>query len=199
MSENRRTIQDRNKPKDDVSPNEGQGAASLDQPSLGPIVSSAHLADGALPELSEVEFGLILASHAFDRWMIRCMTAAGYPGLTATEILVLHTVTHRARPKRLADICLVLGIEDTHLATYAVKKLEARGLVSRDKAGKERLIQVTADGEAACARYRTYRERILVSGARELGMSPESLSAIAHLMRVLSGHYDQAARTAASL
>ncbi|MCA3674350.1 MAG: transcriptional regulator, partial [Methylobacterium sp.] len=40
---------------------------------LGPIVSSAHLASGASPSLSEFEFGLILVSHAFERWMVRCM------------------------------------------------------------------------------------------------------------------------------
>ncbi len=166
---------------------------------LGPIVSAAHLADGALPALSEVEFGLNLVGHAFDRWMIRCMTAAGEPGLTATEVNVLHSVTHRGRAKRLADICLVLGIEDTHLATYAIKKLEARGLVSREKSGKERLISVTARGEAACRRYKDLRERLLVAGAQDLGISPEAMSSVARLMRVLSGHYDQAARTAASL
>ena len=166
---------------------------------IGPIVSSAHLADGALPALSEVEFGLILAGHAFERWMVRCMTAAGEPGLTATEILVLHTVTHRAKPKRLADICLVLGIEDTHLATYAIKKLEARGLVAREKAGKERLVSITPRGEAACTRYRDLRETILVEGAHELGISTETMSKLGHLLRGLSGHYDQAARTAASL
>ena len=167
--------------------------------SFGPIVSSAHLADGAMPALSEVEFGMILAGHAFERWMERCMTAAGQPGLTATEILVLHTVTHRGKAKRLADICLVLGIEDTHLATYAIKKLETKGLVSREKAGKERLVTITEAGEAACRRYRDLRENILVAGASETGISPEAMSKIAHLLRVLSGHYDQAARTAASL
>ncbi|MBP0618225.1 winged helix DNA-binding protein [Jiella mangrovi] len=168
-------------------------------PTIGPIVSSAHLADGAVPALSEVEFGMILSGHAFERWMVRCMTAAGEPGLTATEILVLHTVTHRGKPKRLADICLVLGIEDTHLATYAIKKLEAKGLLSREKSGKERLISVTKAGEKACARYRELRERILVEGIAELGLSAERMSEIAHLLRLLSGHYDQAARTAASL
>ncbi|MFY0733890.1 MULTISPECIES: winged helix DNA-binding protein [Aurantimonas] len=166
---------------------------------FGPIVSSAHLADGAMPALSEVEFGMILANHAFERWMIRCMTAAGQPGLTATEILVLHTVTHRGKPKRLADICLVLGIEDTHLATYAIRKLEAKGLVAREKSGKERLIAITSEGETACRLYKDLRERILVSGAEELGISPEAMTNVARLLRVLSGHYDQAARTAASL
>jgi len=167
--------------------------------SIGPIVSSAHLADGAMPALSEVEFGMILAGHAFERWMDRCMTAAGQPGLTATEILVLHTVAHRGKAKRLADICLVLGIEDTHLATYAIRKLEAKGLVSRERSGKERLVSITPDGETTCRRYRDLRERILVAGAGETGISPDAMSKIAHLLRVLSGHYDQAARTAASL
>lgn len=176
-------------------PSRSSGAHS----SIGPIVSSSHLADGGMPALSEVEFGMILANHAFERWMVRCMTAAGEPGLTATEILVLHTVVHRGKPKRLADICLVLGIEDTHLATYAIKKLEARHLVAREKAGKERLVSIMPRGEAACTRYRDLRETILVEGAHELGISPEAMSKLGHLLRVLSGHYDQAARTAASL
>jgi predicted MarR family transcription regulator len=42
---------------------------------IGPIVSSAHLADNANPALSEFEFGLILASNAFQRWIVRCMAA----------------------------------------------------------------------------------------------------------------------------
>lgn len=166
---------------------------------IGPIVSSSHLADGGAPALSEVEFGMILSNHAFERWMVRCMTAAGEPGLTATEILVLHTVCHRGKPKRLADICLVLGIEDTHLVTYALKKLEVKGLLAREKVGKERLIQVSEAGETACQRYRDLREKLLVDGISELGLSAERMSEIAHLLRLLSGHYDQAARTAASL
>ncbi len=102
----------------------GSGKAEA---SLGPIVSSAHLAAGAMPSLSELEFGLILLGHAFERWMVRCVAAAGLPDVNPMEVLVLHAVAHRARPKRLADICLVLSIEDTHLVTYAVKKLEAGG------------------------------------------------------------------------
>ena len=44
---------------------------------LGPIVSSAHLATGLMPSLSELEFGLILLGHAFNRWIVRCAAAAG--------------------------------------------------------------------------------------------------------------------------
>ena len=107
---------------------------------LGPIVSSAHLAAGAAPGLSEVEFGLILAGHAFERWMVRCMAAAGVPDLSSIEVLVLHSVRHRDKPKKIADLCLVLGIEDTHVVTYAIKKLEASGLVASKRAGKEQFL-----------------------------------------------------------
>ncbi len=52
------------------------------QDKLGqPIVSSAHLAAGGSPALSEFEFGLILAVHAFDRWVVGCMSASGVPNL----------------------------------------------------------------------------------------------------------------------
>ena len=74
------------------------------------IVSSSHLASSA-PELSEVEFGLIIASHAFNRWMVRCMACAGLPELTSLDILVLNHVFHRGRGKKLADICFTLNVD----------------------------------------------------------------------------------------
>lgn len=166
---------------------------------LGPIVSSAHLADGGLPALSELEFGLILASHAFERWMVRAMTAAGEPGLTPIDVMVLHSANHRGRAKRLSDLCMVLGIEDTHLVIYAVKKLEKRGLVRSERAGKEKLVGTTPKGVEACMRYRAVREALLVGAVKGLGLDAEAVSAAAATLRALSGHYDQAARAAAAL
>jgi predicted MarR family transcription regulator len=166
---------------------------------LGPIVSSAHLATGLLPALSELEFGLILLGHAFNRWIVHCAAAAGFADLSALEVLVLHTVNHRGRPKRLADICLVLNIEDTHLVTYAVKKLQAQGLVASGRRGKEKTVSIAAKGEGLCRRYREIREALLVKPVRGAGADEHKLSELAGTMRALSGHYDQAARSAASL
>lgn len=166
---------------------------------IGPIVSSAHLADGASPALSEFEFGITLVSNAFQRWMVRCMAAAGYPDLSPLDVIVLHSVNHRAKPKRLADICLVLNVEDTHLVTYAVKKLERLGLVKGARSGKEKAVSITAKGEAACLAYREIREELLVRAVAAAGPDQAGLSEVARVMRALSGHYDQAARSAASL
>ncbi|WP_342641476.1 winged helix DNA-binding protein [Rhodoligotrophos ferricapiens] len=172
---------------------------SLSSPAPGPIVSSAHLASGALPVLSEFEFGLILVSHAFQRWMVRAMAAAGLPDLSAIDVLVLHSVQHRSKAKRLADLCFVLNIEDTHVVSYSVKKLERLKFVSSHRQGKEKFISATPAGTKACERYKAIREALLVQPVASLGLDEASMSRIAAQMRTLSGYYDQAARAAASL
>ena len=166
----------------------------------GKIVSSAHLADGGAPALSEFEYGLIISGNAFDRWIVRCMAAAGYPDLNRLDVLVLHTVNHRARDKRLSDICFVLNIEDTHLVNYALKKLVKAGLVAAEKRGKESLYRTSDEGAQACRRYREVREPCLVETVKALGnFDEDEIAAVGRFLRALSGLYDQAARAATSL
>jgi predicted MarR family transcription regulator len=174
------------------------GKVRLDS-SLGPIVSSEHLASGAVPELSELEFGIILLDHAFERWIVRCMAAAGVPDLSPLDVLVLHTIAHRARAKRVADICLVLNIEDTHLVTYSLKKLDTHKLLTSGRVGSEKTVSLTPKGNQVVQRYRKVREALLVKSVKNAGFDAQGLSEIAGLMRALSGHYDQAARAAGSL
>ena len=169
------------------------------RPAIGPIVSSAHLAASGLPELSEVEYALTMAGHAFQRWITRCMDAAGAPGMAPLEVLVLHLVQHRDRPKTLADIRLVLHVEDAHLVRYAVRKLAERGLVATRRTGKETMVAITGEGAALCTRYREVREALLVDVAQELGFAPAEMSRLAALLRAISGSYDHAARAATTV
>lgn len=166
---------------------------------FGPVVSSAHLADGQFPEVFEFEYGLIVVGNAFQRWTLRAMAAAGQPDLSALEILVLHMVYHRDRPKTLADICLVQNVEDTHTVNYAVGKLSKAGLVVLGRQGKEKTVVATEAGRDLCERYREIRERLLVSALTEMGIAPEEMSRVAAVMRLMSGQYDQAARAATTL
>ncbi|NMK46533.1 winged helix DNA-binding protein [Achromobacter sp. Bel] len=162
------------------------------------IVSSAHLASSA-PELSEVEFGLIIASHAFNRWMVRCMACAGLPELTSLDILVLNHVFHRGRGKKLADICFTLNVEDTHLVNYSLKKLERLGVVQSAKTGKEVIYTTTETGAAAIQRYAEVREQCLVKSFIDSPAADDANHQLANTLRTLSGLYDQAARAATSL
>lgn len=174
------------------------GSDRAEDAGIGPVVSSAHLASGRSPGLSEVEYGLMIAVSAFNRWMVRCMAAAGLPGLSATEVAILHSVAHREREKRMADIALVLDIEDTHVVTYAIKKLEAAGLIVTRRAGKEKMVSISDAGFEACRRYGQLREKLLLDITSEARVSEDKLSEAAALLRMLSGAYNQAARAAAT-
>ena len=161
------------------------------------IVSSSHLVSPRSVELSEFEIGLIVAWNAFSRWAMRCMAAAGCPDLTITDVLVLHHINHRARNKKLADICFVLNYEDTHVVAYSLKKLVAADLAQAQKVGKEVFYSPTVAGETAVQTYREVREACLVDNL-DVERNPD-IGDMARLLRSMSGLYDQAARAATSL
>jgi len=164
-----------------------------------PIVSSAHLVSEQGAELSAFEYGLIVSSHAFERWIVRCAAAAGCGDLSSLDVLVLHSTNHRERKKRVGDICFVLNVEDTHTVTYALKKLVRLGLVDRRRQGKESFYGTSDEGRALCARYREIRENCLISALNALGLDEDAVADLADRLRALSGLYDQAARAATSL
>ena len=165
----------------------------------GRIVSSRHLVSERCAELSELEYALIMTSNAFNKWMVRCMTAAGEPDMGAFDVSLLHHVNHRNRKKKLADICFVLNVEDTHVVTYALKKLVKAGYVTSEKAGKELFFSTTEEGKALCMKYREVREACLISIHAESGIPGASIGETAQLLRAISSLYDTAARAAASL
>lgn len=166
---------------------------------IGPVVSAAHLAETGLPELSEMEFALTMGSHAFQRWTTQCMAAAGEAGLSPMEVQILHLVYHRDKPKTIAQICLMLNVEDTHLVTYAVRKLRDRALIQDARVSKEKLLSVTQNGADLCQRYAQVRRRLLIEVVQQQGIDPAEISRLAALLRALSGTYDQASRSAAIL
>jgi len=174
-------------------------AASPTHPMTPAIVSSAHLANSKVPELSEMEFALNLANNGFQKWIVRAMAAAGYGDMSPLEVQVLHMVVHRDKAKRMADICLMLNLEDIHTVSYALKKLEKAGVVKSTRQGKEKLVTATQKGVQACAEYREIRENCLIAALESLNLDRQDLSRLSGLLRALSGIYDQAARSAASM
>ncbi len=163
------------------------------------IVSSRHLAEGEGWELSELEYGLIVAYNAFSRWMTRCMAAAGQPDLSPLEILILHNVNHRNKDKRLSDICFLLNIEDSHTVNYGLRKLLKAELLESEKRGKEVFYRTSPVGAALCEAYRDVRRQCLLDGLPGADLSGKDLRELARSLRALSGQYDQASRAAASL
>lgn len=147
-------------------------------------------------QLSDFEFTLIILTHGFARWVEKCMEAAGSRGLSALDILVLHTVNHRARDRRVTDICMVLNVDDLHLVTYALKKLQAAGLVETRAIGRERHFRSTAAGDEACLNYRRIREQFLVPSLSWIAEGRDVVPDVAAFLRTMTALYDQAGRFA---
>lgn len=162
-----------------------------------PVVLSPHLLSPGNEGLSEFEFGMIVCWNAFNEWLERGTKAAGRGDLTFMDVVVLHQVAHRARNRKLADICFVLNLSDTHSVSYSLKKLLAAKLVVGQKVGKEVLYQTTPEGDRVIASYREVRERCLLEIVED-DMKP-AMSEVARFFVRMSGLYDQAARAASSL
>ena len=74
-----------------------------------------------------------------------------------------------------------------------------RHLVEGTRNGKEVTYTTTEAGEKACARYREIREQCLTSNISPSGEENAEIGELARLLRVLTGLYEQAARSATSL
>ena len=106
-------------------------------------------------------------------------------------------VSHLERKKKIADICFILNIEDTHTVTYSLRKLEKRGLVSSTRRGKEAVYVTTETGRDVVTEYRKVREACLIEGLKALGTFDKTeIHRVAGVLRAFSGFYDQAARAA---
>lgn len=147
-------------------------------------------------ELSEFEYSLIILAFGFMRWVQHCMEAASFRGLNSLDVLVLHTVNHRARGRRLAEICMVLNIDDTHLVSYSLKKLIAADLVKVLPTGRERHFETTPRGDDACMAYRKVREKFLVPSLAWLSGERNMVHDTGAFMRTMTAIYDQAGRFA---
>lgn len=145
--------------------------------------------------LDELEQAMALCLNSLHRCMTRCMASAGRAGMSPLEIFILQEAEAHGLPRRFADLCLSLGIEDQHQAHYAIRKLVAAGLLRQGRDGKEKTVAATPEGHALCLRYRAVRQQSL--DPLRQGQA-DGLPGMAALLRDLSGLYDHAARAAST-
>jgi predicted MarR family transcription regulator len=144
--------------------------------------------------MTQFEQALIVSKNAFEQWVVRCGAAAGMKGFSPLELLVLHKVSGHERPKRIADICFSIKIEDTHLVSYALRKLGKAGYVHSRKQGKETFYSATAAGGEVVDNYKAVRRKYLIRSLSMLSSSEVDLEHLASILHALSGIYEQAAR-----
>ncbi|NMA99074.1 MAG: winged helix DNA-binding protein [Phyllobacteriaceae bacterium] len=137
---------------------------------------------------------MIVAKNAFEQWVTRCGTASGVTGYSPLELLILHLIDYISRPKRMADICFALKIEDTHLVSYALKKLAKGGFVESFRQGKDTVFVNTPQGAILVSTYRDVRKQVLSRAFQSLTKGTVNLEEMADTMRAFASVYEQAAR-----
>jgi predicted MarR family transcription regulator len=146
--------------------------------------------------LSDLEFSMIVSINGFWSWVSHCAEAAGGRGMGPLDVLVLHAINQRARNKRLADICLVLNVEDSHTVAYSLKKLEEYGYATHRRDGRDRIYQSSPDGDAFCLRYVEVRQRALVDSLKADELDFGKLDDAARTLNRMARYYSHASRTA---
>ena len=151
--------------------------------------------DAFVNQMTQFELGMIVARNSFEQWVIRCSTASGLVGYSPLEMLILHLIDYNTRPKRIADICFALKIEDTHLVSYALKKLVKGKLVESTRQGKDTVFTNTKEATRLVNEYRAVRKSILSRAFDSITKGTINLEEMADTMRAFASIYEQAART----
>lgn len=154
----------------------------------------AQLVDRLAPVMTQFELAMIVARNAQEQWSLRCAAAAGMKGYSTIDLLVLHMIGYGS--KRLADICFSLNIEDTHIVSYALKKLQRAQLVESSRIGKDTFFLPTDEGRKYIEGYKTMRKRFLIRALAKFSGGELELEQLTDMLRVMSGLYEQAARSA---
>lgn len=147
-------------------------------------------------EVSDLEFTLISLYPGLMRWFEMCMTAANVRGLKSLDILVLHATQKRARGFSVNEIATSLNIDDTHLVSYAIKKLLAADLIEQVRQGRHQGYIPTEQGEAACGAYHEVRQKYLLSSIQLIRDERKEIQRTVRILRLLAGLYDQSGRFA---
>ena len=83
--------------------------------------------DARSAQLWDLEFGLTVATNAFQRWIVRCMARAGCEGLSPLDVMVLHAINRRAPSPRPRLLPPLLQMDDQRPGASSAKNFVAGG------------------------------------------------------------------------
>src|SRR5580658_6085538 len=147
--------------------------------------------------LSEIELALTVLWNSVHRWLSQRSQSSSVDGLSDLDVFLLHLLVYRNKQLRAIDLAFALSIDDMHLVSYALKKLNRLSLIAGEKIGKEVFYLPTDAGRQHYFDFLKDRKKYLEPALKLIGHDYD-LESLAPLLRALSGVYEQAARSAAS-
>lgn len=149
--------------------------------------------------IAEFEYALMRNFEAFGRWQTECLAAILDLTASGPENAMLHIIRMNDRPKTLKDIARLSNREDVPNMQYSLRKLIGAGLVERTGSGRSGVTYtVTEAGRDITDRYADVRASLLVKAVQSLPDLSQRLENATETLDLLTGIYEQVARTAAT-
>lgn len=162
---------------------------------------SWHLAeDESSFKVTEFEWTMIRFQEAFSRSVMAMGALTIDADLKYSEHLILHVIRMQDRPKSSATIARMINRDDIPNIQYSLRKLEAKGLISKvqDIGAKIFAYTVTEKGAVMTDEYAALRSEVLLGPMATLSNFNASIAKATQLLGVMTGIYEEAARSSAT-
>ncbi|MGF7006458.1 winged helix DNA-binding protein [Aminobacter sp. BE322] len=159
-----------------------------------------HLARTPLEvDVTELEYALMRSYEAFARWQAECLATVVEFSATDPENAMLHIIRMNDRPKTIHDLAHMANREDIPNIQYSLRKLIKGGFVKRTGSGRMGVTyEVTPLGRRVTDRYADIRSVLLIDAVTRVPDLAARLEDAAHTLELMTGIYEQAARSAAT-
>ena len=159
-----------------------------------------HLAQSGVEiDTTELEFALMRSFEGFGRWQSECLASVCDLAATGPENALLHIIRMNERPKTIKDLARLTNRDDVPNIQYSLRKLIGAGLVERKGAGRSGVTyEVTGEGRRVTDDYGAVRRRLLLAAVQNLPGFSDRLAEATRTLNLLSGIYEEIARTAAT-
>jgi predicted MarR family transcription regulator len=151
-------------------------------------------------QTTEFEWAVMRFFSAFERSCQQLSYTAGAPDTSFQELVVLHVVGMQHHPQGAAVLARQLNRDDVANIQYTLRKLEKKGFIrkSAQVQSKTALYELSDAGWKTVKRYAAIREKLLNAKTELVANIDERLEDAAQLLAILTGIYDDVARTAAT-
>ena len=150
--------------------------------------------------VTEFEWAMIRLNEAFVRWVATSSSIFIDEDIKFSEHMILHVIRMQDRPKNSVTIARMMNRDDVANIQYSLRKLEAANLIvkSREKSGKTFAYTVTEKGNQITQGYADIRSDLLIRAMSAIANIDERIADMTQTMGVLTGIYEEMARSAAT-
>jgi predicted MarR family transcription regulator len=160
------------------------------------LYRQSHLSREDETAFIEFEFALHHIVEAFGRWSSELHAHVSGQAMAVQDVSLLQIVRMKDTPKSAAEIGKYLNRTDSANVVYGLRKLEKGGLIEKTPGPpRETTYQVTPAGREITDLYAAKRRELLLSLIDRMSGSGEIFTEANQTLWLMSGLYEQAART----